>query len=318
MSTNPSAGELKEISLELIDRNPENPRIVFRPKEMSQLMESIHRLGVQVPISVYKDGKRFVLIDGERRWRSSIKLNKQTIPALIQKKPDPLSNLLLMFNIHALREQWDLLTIALKLPRLIALLESQLGRAPKDKEISAESGLLLSVITRCKLLIALPEHHKQNILKELQRPKSQQKLTEDFYIEMERALTTVQKAMPSIVEKFGRETIRENLIEKYSKGVIGNIVHFRQLAKIARAERVSADVKQAEISMVRAISRNSVSIENAYAESVGFAYAERDVVTRANSLTEQLLLIVDDELEDNVRHALQDLQLAIKKVLGAQ
>lgn len=60
---------LRDIPVEKIDRNPENPRIVFRPAEMETLQESISQHGVQVPISVFKKEKRFVLIDGERRWR---------------------------------------------------------------------------------------------------------------------------------------------------------------------------------------------------------------------------------------------------------
>src|ERR1700676_1895064 len=122
MQTATFNSDLREIRVDQIDRNPENPRIVFRPSELETLTESIRRYGVQVPISVFKEGRRYVLVDGERRWRCSVKLNKATIPALIQEKPSPLNNLLLMFNIHALREQWDLLTIALKLPRVITLL----------------------------------------------------------------------------------------------------------------------------------------------------------------------------------------------------
>ena len=79
-------------------------------------MASIRRNGIQVPISVYEDDGGFVLIDGERRWRCARKLNHQRIPALVQQKPAPLADLLLMFNIHMLREQWDYLTIANKLP----------------------------------------------------------------------------------------------------------------------------------------------------------------------------------------------------------
>src|SRR4051812_45569997 len=106
---------LKQVSVDKIDRNPDNPRVIFRPDELQSLTESIHQYGVQVPISVYKKGNRFVIIDGERRWRCSKKLNKSAIPAIVQDEPSKLDNLLLMFNIHALREQWDYFTIARKL-----------------------------------------------------------------------------------------------------------------------------------------------------------------------------------------------------------
>ena len=145
--------ELKEIPVDKIVRNPENPRIVFRSTELEELLESIRRYGIQVPISVYAERNRYVLIDGERRWRCCIKLNRKTIPALIQSKPDALTNLLLMFNIHALREQWDLLTIALKLPRIIDLLNNELGTKPNERELAEHTGLTRAIIRRSKLLM---------------------------------------------------------------------------------------------------------------------------------------------------------------------
>jgi ParB/RepB/Spo0J family partition protein len=138
VATHDPESELLTIPLEKIRRNPENPRINFRTEELDELTESIRRYGVQVPISVYREGKEYVLIDGERRWRCSLKLNRSTIPALIQPKPDPLKNLLLMFNIHALREQWDLLTIAMKLPTIIKLLQKQAGgKKPTERAVRA-------------------------------------------------------------------------------------------------------------------------------------------------------------------------------------
>ncbi|MBK6936712.1 MAG: ParB/RepB/Spo0J family partition protein, partial [Chitinophagaceae bacterium] len=96
--------DLQNVPVALIERNPENPRIFFRQEEMEQLYVSIRTKGLLVPISVYEDNGKYVIIDGERRWRTFLKLNYDTIPAIIQDKPTPLDNLLLMFNIHGLRE----------------------------------------------------------------------------------------------------------------------------------------------------------------------------------------------------------------------
>src|SRR5438552_1440414 len=132
MKIDASHADLMEISTDAIDRNPENPRTLFRLAELESLLESIRRYGVQVPISLYKKGHRYILIDGVLRCRCCKKIGHATIPALVQDEPSPITNLLLMFNIHALREQWDLLTIALKLPRVIALLEKELKRHPNE------------------------------------------------------------------------------------------------------------------------------------------------------------------------------------------
>jgi ParB/RepB/Spo0J family partition protein len=288
-SSNKSSNELlREIDVDLIDRNPENPRLVFRPGELSQLTESIAKFGVQVPVSVYKDGNRFVLIDGERRWKCSIKLNRKTIPAIIQGKPDPLSNLLLMFNIHALREQWDLLTIALKLPRVVDLLTLRLHRVPNERELASETGLLQGVIRRCKLLMELPDRHKKTILAELQKPKAKQKLTEDFFIEMERSLKTVSRAMPNVLSKDRVDSVRDVLIEKYQRGIITNVVHFRMLAKIARATNVHADAVLATQALKKIFRKGNYSIEDGFRESVEEAYLERDLISRAKGLGDYL------------------------------
>ena len=302
MPTDATDAKLEQLSTDLIDRNPENPRLVFRPGELDDLMESIRVHGIQVPIAVYREGKRYVLIDGERRWRCSLKLNRPKIPALVQQKPDPLGNLLLMFNIHSLREQWDLLTIALKLPRVISLLEHKQDRGPTEKEISEQTGLNRSVIRRCKLLMELPQEYKDIILQELNKPKAQQKLTEDFFIEMERALTTVERAIPSVIRN--RDNVRRILIKKYKAGVITNKTHFRDLAKIARAERVGFDINEAADELVKVFQDNKYSIEQAYVASVGEAYNERDVSTRIATLITLLEAINASEIDAGLRGSL--------------
>jgi ParB family chromosome partitioning protein len=62
MSVDAEHSDLRVIPVALIDPNPDNPRVVFRSGEVEKLQESIAAHGVQVPVSVYKAGKRFVLI----------------------------------------------------------------------------------------------------------------------------------------------------------------------------------------------------------------------------------------------------------------
>jgi ParB family transcriptional regulator, chromosome partitioning protein len=309
--------KLLSIEIDKIVRNPENPRIVFRPGELGQLTDSIRKYGIQVPLAVYREGNKYVLIDGERRWRCAIKLNLKQVPAIVQPKPDRLSNLLLMFNIHALREQWDLLTIALKLPDVVDLLKKKNSREPTERDLSAETGLTQGVIRRCKMLMALPDAHQDAILAELKKPKPQQTFTEDFYIEMERALTTVERNMPVLSRNLSRESMRQVLITKFKNGTISNRVDFRQIAKIARAEKVDADKILAQKSLERLFTNNNYSIEQAYEHSVAGAYGERDLLTRISGLSTQLHLFEISTIDDDIREALQDLQTEVNKLLGS-
>jgi ParB family chromosome partitioning protein len=305
--------KLEDVPVDLIDRNPENPRLIFRSTELEKLLRSIQEYGVQVPISVYKEGKRFVLIDGERRWRCSLKLNKKTIPALVQEKPSVLANLLLMFNMHSLREQWDLLTTAAKIPRVIELLETELRRRPTEAELSDRTGLSRSTLRRCKLLIDLPEQYRAEMLLELKLPKPQQKLTEDFFIEMERALTTVSRSMPQAIRN--RDHVRRVLIHKYREDIIKNRTDFRYLAKIARAARVEADVARAERALEKAFARNNYSLRDAYDQSVSQAYAEREVLSRIHGLLEQLESLRIRDIDDALRDSLKELAARVNRLL---
>lgn len=313
MSVSAAEAELQQVPVDKIDHNPENPRLIFRPGELDDLLESIRVYGVQVPISVYREGKRFVLIDGERRWKCALKLNRKAIPALVQDKPGPLENLLIMFNIHALREQWDLLTIALKLPRIVALLRDELGRDPTEAHLSERTGLNGGVIRRCKLLMALPQQYKDQILKELAKPKAQQKFTEDFFIEMERALKTVERSMPEAIPD--KEAVRRILVRKFRAGTISNRVLFRSIAKIARAENVGFDRNVALAELLKLFSWNEYTIEEAYDNSVGEAYIERDLNTRVQKLLEILGDVDIDELDDEARRNLEALVERITNVL---
>lgn len=314
MNISAAESKLEQISVRTIDRNKENPRILFRQQEMDQLLDSMKTYGVQVPISVYKKGRRFVLIDGERRWRCAIKLNMRKIPALIQEEPNRLTNILLMFNIHALREQWDLLTIALKLRETIDLLEEENGRRPTELELSKHTGLTRGVIRRCRLLIKLPEQYKEMILRELQKPKSKQKLTEDFFIEMERALKTVERAMPELLTQ--KDQVRLVLIQKFKKNIIPNRVHFRDVAKIARAENVQSDPERAKSVLSRLFSQNDFSISDAFEESVSEAYLERDILARINGLIDRLREIDVAYVDDELRTALQSVTHLANELLA--
>ena len=313
MAINASESNLKDIPVSQIDRNPENPRIIFQPSELEELLESIRKFGVQVPIAVYRKGGRYILIDGERRWRCCNKLGKDTIPALIQDEPDPLTNLLLMFNIHALREQWDLLTIALKLPRVLKMLETKLQHSPNEREISENTGLARTVIRRCKLLMDLPNNYKDQILEELRKPKGRQKITEDFFIEMERALKTVERAIPTVVDN--KDRVRRTLIQKFQDDTIKSRIHFRYLAKIARSEKVHLPRELAEAELKKIFSPNSYSIEESFSKYFASSYQERDLSTTLSSLIQELEFASPEDFDSVTKSKLQALVSIINGLL---
>jgi ParB/RepB/Spo0J family partition protein len=320
MSTiKPSQPYVRDIAPDKIRRNPDNPRLFFRPEELDTLMASIRRYGIQVPISVYEDGDGYVLIDGERRWRCARKLNIRRIPALVQQKPSPLNNLLLMFNIHALREQWDYLTIANKLPDVIRLFSDENGREPKESELSEITGLTAGQIRRCKFLLDLPAKYKTLLQEELSLPKHLQKLSEDLFIEMERALKTVQNRVPSAVVNIN--SARDALIKKFQAGTIGNITDFRKLSKIATSiSNIGIKEASAKAAIAEILNPNKkTGIQEVFAEHFEMRYDERKVGLSIDSIADYLEATAEQDgihLGADLKTRLLKLKKLIEKVLG--
>ena len=309
---------LRNISTDLIKPNPDNPRTIFRQEEMDSLLISVKDYGILVPISVYAEGKHFVIIDGERRWRVSKKLNLPAIPAIVQDKPTPLENLLMMFNIHALREQWDLFTIANKITKVIELLTKKLGYKPNEIQLSEETGLNRGTIRRCHLLIDLPERFKETILEELQKPKLKQKLTEDFFIEMEGALKTVRRNFPQAIKNI--EQVRDNLIKKFQKGIIKSTRDFKMVGKIATS---SKNVSYPEQNVIEALTQifydETQSIDGIYNTTVSVLYDERKLISNFNNVLYYVQHLSDEERNDeDIKRTLMELKTAIEEILGSQ
>lgn len=319
MSVTRAPSKLQHIPPGNIERNPDNPRLIFRQEEMESLMVSIDTHGIQVPLTVYRDGNGYRLIDGERRWRCASKLNLRTIPALVQDKPTELENLLLMYNIHALREQWDYYTIASKLTRVIELFAREHSYEPNEIELSKETGLTRGQIRRCRLLLDLPEKFKEMLLKELNFPKSQQKLSEDLFIEMERSLKTITKRVPEYVEQL--DSIRDTLVNKFRDGTIKAVTDFRQLSKIATAvDNLGIDENAAKRSLNKIFdAQDQTGIREVYENTVKFEYDEKKAAHRVQSLTLFLDQIIETQrvksLDDAFLREVRELYKRLKRLL---
>jgi ParB family transcriptional regulator, chromosome partitioning protein len=77
--------EFRELPVELIRRNPRQPRTHFGPDSIKTLAASLADAGVVQPLIVrpLRDG-RYELIAGERRWRAARKAGLQTVPAIVR------------------------------------------------------------------------------------------------------------------------------------------------------------------------------------------------------------------------------------------
>ena len=302
------------ISPDSLVKNPDNPRLIFREDEMNQLLESIKEVGIKVPISVYQQGKKYVIIDGERRWRCSLKLNLSEVPVIIQPKPNKLENLLMMFNIHNVRVQWDLMPTAIKLGELKKMLDKE-GENATNKLLSAVTGLSLSTVGRCMDLLDLPEKYKKMLIKESEKPKSEQIIKPDLFLEILKSKKAIQKYVPEVFSKVDEKHYVDLMVSKYQNSVINNVVKFRDISKIARSEEKGVRREVISRSLIKLAGEKDYNIEEAYRDTAEFSYRIRDLKTRVNGLIKTLKEFKKEDLSGDVHGLLNDLYEILGHIL---
>jgi ParB family chromosome partitioning protein len=82
-----AAGELRELPVELIKPNPNQPRTKIDPESLAGLAASIEANGVVQPLLVrpLADGS-YELIAGERRWRAARQAGLAKVPAIVRDR----------------------------------------------------------------------------------------------------------------------------------------------------------------------------------------------------------------------------------------
>ncbi|MDR2974134.1 MAG: ParB/RepB/Spo0J family partition protein [Propionibacteriaceae bacterium] len=97
-----TGSQYRDIPITAISANPQQPRTVFDPDQLTELAESIKEVGLLQPIVVRPLGDdRYELVMGERRLRASTQAGLTAIPAIIRatEEEDLLRDALLE-NIH--------------------------------------------------------------------------------------------------------------------------------------------------------------------------------------------------------------------------
>lgn len=150
LSESKQEGSPLEIDLNLIDEDPEQPRVTFNKNTLSELAKSIVKSGVKTPISLRNgDGGRFVINHGARRYRASKIAELETIPAFIDNTHTKADQV--VENIH--RDNLTPVEIA-------TYIDEQISLGKKKKDIAEEIGKSSAFISQHVVLLSLPEDIK--------------------------------------------------------------------------------------------------------------------------------------------------------------
>ena len=143
------AEEPYEIEINLIEPGPMQPRTRFDQTKLEALSKSITENGVVQPVLVRRQGTRYELIAGERRWRAAQLAGLTRIPAVVREvADDKVLELALVENLQ--REDLDPIEEAQAYKKLVETIgltqESIAERVGRDR----------SYITNYLRLLRLP------------------------------------------------------------------------------------------------------------------------------------------------------------------
>lgn len=282
-------------AVELVDprklqKNIDNPRLIFRQDELKSLEDSIREQGILVPLTVFRDKNKYTLLDGERRWRCALRLGLHQIPVIIQEKPDRITNIMMMFAIHNARQDWDPLPAALKLEELEKILAKAHGTPPSDKQLAAAASLQLGVVRRFKKILDLPADLRRKLMAELDRPRSEQVLTVDHAIEAVAGASRLTKS--GAIPQADETPLVQTIVQKFQSGVIQSTVEPRKLSRIARAvERGEIDPQIVRRELRKFNARPKYTIEDVFratVEEADFSHGTEQLIRRSLARLEEM------------------------------
>lgn len=230
----PGSVGVKTIPTRELQPNPHNPRMLFDRAPLETLKRSIAKVGILVPLTVYwaKARKAWVILDGQRRWICAKDLGLKKVPVNAVAEPDQVQNIVTMFQIHKLRQDWELMPTALKLQVLMDALKEM-----RDRQLAELTALDQAVVVRCKKLLSYPKKYQELMLD----PDPEKRIKADFFIELHVVLKDRRvRRMPW----FSRNRFTTQMLKRYTGGRLKSVTDFRKvkqyITNAAKAGKVAA------------------------------------------------------------------------------
>lgn len=148
---------VREIDIDLIDPNPEQPRTRFAEEKLAELAASIRSNGVVQPIVLRAVGSRYQIVAGERRWRAAQRAELRKLPAVVRDIPDDkLLEIALIENIQ--RHELNPIEEAKAYRKLI----DSIGLT--QEQVSERVGRERSLVATTMRLLKLPSEVQNHII----------------------------------------------------------------------------------------------------------------------------------------------------------
>lgn len=201
---------INEISIDLIEANPNQPRREFDQEALQELATSIREIGIIQPITLRQvDDNRFQIIAGERRWRASQIAGLQAIPAYIRTISDEsVMEMALVENIQ--REDLNAIEIALAYQHLLE------NDGMTQEKVSERVGKSRAAIANYLRLLRLPAQIQLSLQKK--------------NIDMGHARALLALDSPSLQIKVYKEIIKNNYSVRKVEEIVNLLKNGEDLA----------------------------------------------------------------------------------------
>lgn len=233
---------IKEIAIDNIVPNPEQPRRDFDEESLEELAVSIRELGIVQPLTLrLADDGTHMIIAGERRWRAARKAGLTSVPAYVRTASDSeVTEMALIENIQ--REDLNAVEVALAFKKLIDVYHLT------QERLSERLGKKRSTVTNHLRLLRLPAEIQLGLrdrkldmgharaLISIEDPKKQLKLYKRILKE-ELSVRKVEQLAREAMEE-GKEVVKDSKTQSPASDTkLTNRIssHFSTPVKIKRA-----------------------------------------------------------------------------------
>jgi ParB family chromosome partitioning protein len=227
----PAGETVRDIPVEMIDRNPYQTRTHFDETALNELADSIKVSGVVQPITVRQHAGRYQLIAGERRWLASQRAGKNAVPAIVrQVSNERAMEMTIIENLQ--REDLNPVEQAHaydRLAREFGLTQEQMAqRTGKDRSSVS------------------------NFLRLLKLPAEVLKMVESNQLSFGHAKALMALESPEAMLKLAQRAVQLSMSVRQVEGSVYNILHPE--APVAKPERVlDPNVRDAEQQLQRSL-----------------------------------------------------------------
>jgi ParB family transcriptional regulator, chromosome partitioning protein len=223
--------ELQEVDIDLIDPNPDQPRLRFNEDKLNELAQSIRANGLVQPLLLRRSANgRYQIVAGERRWRAAQLADLPKVHAVVRNIPDSkLLELALIENIQ--REELNPIEEASAYQRLI----HNLGLT--QDEVAQQVGKDRSSIA--------------NYLRLLKLPEDVQRMLEDELISMGHARALLGLDTKDQIRRLANEVAEKKLSVRQTEQAVKRATSPQSPGERSTPSSNDANIRAAELKMKR-------------------------------------------------------------------